>query len=179
MVGYPLGNIVQLLILSGQRKSEIGGLQRAWIGTDRIALPATATKNRREHAFPTGKLAVSVLGDLPGKSAAVFVSPRSDGEAPLPYIYLGREVRTRWGTLDDIALEAECRKVMGRLNPNFRRFKDPVKSLSGGQRQSVAIARAIHFNARILIMDVPTAALGPQETAQLVELWSDLGDAAD
>ena len=62
------------------------------------------------------------------------------------------------------------REVMHRLNPNFRRFKEPVSKLSGGQRQSVAIARAIHFNARILIMDEPTAALGPQETAQVGEL---------
>jgi len=45
-----------------------------------------------------------------------------------------------------------------------------VVKLSGGQRQSVAIARAIHFDARILIMDEPTAALGPQETAQVGEL---------
>ncbi len=89
-------------------------------------------------------------------------------------LYLGRELRTKFGTLDDIAMESECRKVMGRLNPNFRRFKDPVKSLSGGQRQSVAIARAIHFNARILIMDEPTAALGPQETAQVGELIKQL-----
>jgi len=64
--------------------------------------------------------------------------------------------------------------VMGRLNPNFRRFKEPVKALSGGQRQSVAIARAILFNARILIMDEPTAALGPQETAQVGELVKEL-----
>jgi len=63
---------------------------------------------------------------------------------------------------------------MGRLNPRFVRFKDPVKSLSGGQRQSVAIARAIYFNARILIMDEPTAALGPQETAQVGELIKQL-----
>jgi D-xylose transport system ATP-binding protein len=89
-------------------------------------------------------------------------------------LYLGRELRTRWGTLDDIAMESEARKVMGRLNPNFRRFKDPVRSLSGGQRQSVAIARAIHFNARILIMDEPTAALGPAETAQVGELIKQL-----
>ena len=89
-------------------------------------------------------------------------------------LFLGREILTRWGTLDDAAMESQAREVMGRLNPNFRRFKDPVKSLSGGQRQSVAIARAIHFNARILIMDEPTAALGPQETAQVGELIKQL-----
>ncbi len=85
-------------------------------------------------------------------------------------LYLGRELRTRWGTLDDVAMEAETRKVMGRLNPNFRRFKEPVKALSGGQRQSVAIARAVHFNARILIMDEPTAALGVAETKVIHDL---------
>lgn len=89
-------------------------------------------------------------------------------------LFLGREIMTAWGTLDDAAMEAEARKVMGRLNPNFRRFKEPVKALSGGQRQSVAIARAILFNARILIMDEPTAALGPQETAQVGELIKQL-----
>jgi D-xylose transport system ATP-binding protein len=89
-------------------------------------------------------------------------------------LYLGRELMTKMGTLDDVAMEAETRKVMHRLNPNFRRFKEPVMKLSGGQRQSVAIARAIHFNARILIMDEPTAALGPQETAQVGELIKQL-----
>jgi D-xylose transport system ATP-binding protein len=85
-------------------------------------------------------------------------------------LFLGRELRTRWGTLDDIAMEAEARKVMRRLSPHFERFKEPVKALSGGQRQSVAIARAILFDARFLIMDEPTAALGPQETAQVGEI---------
>ena len=89
-------------------------------------------------------------------------------------LYLGRELMTPFGTLDDVAMEAECRQVMGRLNPNFRRFKEPVKALSGGQRQSVAIARAILFNARILIMDEPTAALGVQETRMVAELIDQL-----
>lgn len=85
-------------------------------------------------------------------------------------LFLGRELLTIWGTLDDIAMEAAARDVMGRLNPHFQRFKDPVRAISGGQRQSVAIARAILFDARILIMDEPTAALGPQETAQVGDL---------
>lgn len=46
--------------------------------------------------------------------------------------------------------------------------------MSGGQRQSVAIARAIYFNAKVLIMDEPTAALGPQETAMVAELIKQL-----
>ena len=89
-------------------------------------------------------------------------------------LFLGRELVTPIGTLDDAAMESKAREVMGRLNPNFRRFKEPVKALSGGQRQSVAIARAILFNARILIMDEPTAALGPQETAQVGDLIKEL-----
>ncbi len=85
-------------------------------------------------------------------------------------VFLGRELTDRTGTLDDDAMESATRKVMQRLNPNFKNFKVPVKSLSGGQRQSVAIARPVHFNARILIMDEPTAALGPAETAQVRDL---------
>ena len=85
-------------------------------------------------------------------------------------VFLGRELQSRVGSLDDAAMESATRNVMGRLNPRFKNFKTPVKSLSGGQRQSVAIARAVHFNAKILIMDEPTAALGPAETAQVRDL---------
>jgi len=89
-------------------------------------------------------------------------------------VFLGRELTTRLGNLDDSAMEDATRKLMGRLNPKFLNFVVPVNSLSGGQRQSVAIARAVHFNARILIMDEPTAALGPAETKQVRELIKQL-----
>ena len=88
-------------------------------------------------------------------------------------LFLGREIK-RGGFVDDARMEAETRKIMGRLNPNFRKFSVPVNMLSGGQRQSVAIARAVYFNARILIMDEPTAALGPHETQMVAELIQEL-----
>ena len=71
-------------------------------------------------------------------------------------------------------MASATQKVMKRLNPRFKNLKTPVRSLSGGQRQSVAIARAVHFNAKILIMDEPTAALGPAETGQVRDLVTQL-----
>ena len=89
-------------------------------------------------------------------------------------LFLGRELVGPGGFLDDAAMESETRKIMGRLNPNFKKFNVPVSALSGGQRQSVAIARAVYFNAKILIMDEPTAALGPHETQMVAELIQEL-----
>lgn len=89
-------------------------------------------------------------------------------------MFLGRELRTKTGALDEAAMASATRTVMQRLNPRFKNLNTPVKSLSGGQRQSVAIARAVHFNAKILIMDEPTAALGPAETEQVRELIAQL-----
>jgi len=89
-------------------------------------------------------------------------------------LFLGRELTNAMGFVDDDRMEAETRKIMARLNPNFKKLKEPVSALSGGQRQSVAIARAVYFNAKILIMDEPTAALGVHETAMVAELIHEL-----
>lgn len=89
-------------------------------------------------------------------------------------LFLGRELMTSYGTLDDARMELEARKVMKRLNPNFTNITDPVRSMSGGQRQVVAISRAVYFDAKTLIMDEPTAALGPSETAMVTDLTKQL-----
>jgi len=82
-------------------------------------------------------------------------------------LFLGREKMTAWNTLDDHFMKVNARKVFARLNKNFTNIHVPVRRLSGGQRQVVAISRALYFNARILIMDEPCAALGPEETAMV------------
>jgi len=85
-------------------------------------------------------------------------------------LFLGREILTRVGTLDKEAMLRRAREVISRVNPNFEKFSEPVLRLSGGQRQSIAIARALYFNAKVLIMDEPTAALGPKESAMFKKL---------
>ncbi len=84
--------------------------------------------------------------------------------------FIGREIHTRYGTLDNVAMEHAARKVINRINPNFVSLRDPVLSISGGQRQSIAIARAVYFQAKVLVMDEPTAALGHKETSAFKEL---------
>ena len=89
-------------------------------------------------------------------------------------LFLGRELLTPWRTLDDLRMDADARKVFERLNKNFKNIRVPVRRLSGGQRQTVAISRALYFNARILIMDEPCAALGLRKHA-----WSATDQAAE
>jgi D-xylose transport system ATP-binding protein len=93
-------------------------------------------------------------------------------------IFLGREtMKLKWGFLpviDRESMRKRTAELLARIDLKLPSVEAKVRSMSGGQRQSVAIARAILFNARILIMDEPTAALGPQETAQVGELVKQL-----
>ncbi len=84
-------------------------------------------------------------------------------------LFLGRELLTPWRTLDADRMAHEALQVIRKLNPNFTDMRKPVRAMSGGQRQTVAIARALYFNARILIMDEPCAALGPAETRMVLD----------
>lgn len=84
-------------------------------------------------------------------------------------LFLGTEVRT-WSVLGEVAMEKSARALLASLEVRIPDVRSPVASLSGGQRQSVAIARALLGEPRMVILDEPTAALGVEQTAQVLEL---------
>ena len=84
-------------------------------------------------------------------------------------VFLGRE-KVNGVVLNEDIMEVEARKTLDRLRVKIPSLRIPVSLMSGGQRQTVAISRAIYFKAKTLIMDEPTAALGPEETRKVGEL---------
>src|SRR6202011_4808744 len=91
-------------------------------------------------------------------------------------LFLGRE-RTRYLLLDEEAMELAARETLSSLSvPTVRSIRQPVASLSGGQRQAVAIARAVLWNSKLVIMDEPTAALGVAQTRMVLDLVRRLAD---
>ena len=85
-------------------------------------------------------------------------------------MFLGREVARR-GILDEAAMETRAGRTLGELAvTTVTSIRQLVASLSGGQRQAVAVARAVMWDARLVIMDEPTAALGVSQTAMVLEL---------
>ena len=78
--------------------------------------------------------------------------------------------------LDKRKMAEQALTYLQRLNPSLTDVNRPVQSLSGGQRQAIAIARALRWNASVIIMDEPTAALGVKETAQVIDLVRRLKD---
>ena len=86
-------------------------------------------------------------------------------------MFLGHEKIAALGLLDESAMEMARRKTLADLHvTTVRSIRQPVASLSGGQRQSVAVAKAVMSAAKLVIMDEPTAALGVAQTAQVLDL---------
>jgi ABC-type sugar transport system ATPase subunit len=96
-------------------------------------------------------------------------------------IFLGREVKKHYfggliRTLDEQMMLRESRAALESLAIQFPSLTQPIESLSGGQRQAVAIARAVYWDARLMIMDEPTNNLGVPEQHKVLELIRKLRD---
>jgi simple sugar transport system ATP-binding protein len=89
-------------------------------------------------------------------------------------IFLGREPLRRtlglFNVVDRAQMAEESSKVLDQLDIHIPNLNRPIREMSGGQRQAVAIARAVYWNARLMIMDEPTAALGVPEQRKVYEL---------
>ena len=91
-------------------------------------------------------------------------------------MFLGRE-RTKRGLLDEDSMERTAKETLASLRvTTVRSIRQPVVSLSGGQRQSVAVAKAVMWNSKLVLLDEPTAALGVVQTAQVLALVRRLRD---
>jgi ABC-type sugar transport system ATPase subunit len=90
-------------------------------------------------------------------------------------IFLGREVKKRYlggiiQTLDENHMLSESKKILDTLEIHIPNYAEQIEKLSGGQRQAVAIARAVYWNAKMMIMDEPTNNLGVVEQRKVLEL---------
>ncbi|MGX7679776.1 ATP-binding cassette domain-containing protein [Jatrophihabitans sp. DSM 45814] len=93
-------------------------------------------------------------------------------------MFLGRELLTRWRSLDEGTMERKARETLAGLSVRtVKSVRQLVASLSGGQRQTVAIAKAVLWNSRVVFLDEPTAALGVAQTRQVLDLVRRLADA--
>jgi D-xylose transport system ATP-binding protein len=92
-------------------------------------------------------------------------------------MYLGRETLSTFRRLDEAKMEREASRVLKELSvTTISSVRQIVAGLSGGQRQSVAVAKAVMWNSRVVILDEPTAALGVAQTRQVLELVKRLGE---
>ncbi len=92
-------------------------------------------------------------------------------------MYLGRETREVFRRLNEAEMERDARKVLRDLSvTTLKSVRLPVASMSGGQRQSIAVAKAVLWNSKLVILDEPTAALGVAQTRQVLDLTRRLAE---
>jgi D-xylose transport system ATP-binding protein len=92
-------------------------------------------------------------------------------------MYLGRELTDGVRRLDETTMEAKAQETLASLSvTTLQSVRQTVAGLSGGQRQSVAVAKAVMWNSRVVILDEPTAALGVAQTHQVLDLVKRLGE---
>jgi D-xylose transport system ATP-binding protein len=94
-------------------------------------------------------------------------------------LYLGREQMLTMlpgllRTMDEVTMEQEASRVIRELHVRIQSVRSLVATLSGGQRQSTAVARAVMWNSKVVLLDEPTAALGVEQTRQVKELIREL-----
>jgi D-xylose transport system ATP-binding protein len=155
------GQVLALLGHNGAGKSTLAGVlagsvqrDRGTIEIDGMPVNITNPKSARQSGVETIYQTLALAGNLDAASN----------------IYLGRELR-RFGIFRRKAeMRAATAEVLGRINPRFKNIDNLVQTFSGGQKQSIAIARAVLFKARVVILDEPTAALGPSETLLFKDL---------
>jgi D-xylose transport system ATP-binding protein len=162
--------------------------------------PGEVTALVGDNGAGTSRLVMCVAGIYPIDSGEIYFEgnpvtihgPRDAGHLGIEVVYqdlalcdnldivdnmfLGRE-RMRAGTLDDAAMEESARKVLADLSVRtVKSVRTPVASLSGGQRQTVAIAKAALWESKVVLLDEPTAALGVAQTRQVLDLVRRLAD---
>lgn len=92
-------------------------------------------------------------------------------------MFLGRERTERFWRIDEVSMEQSCIETLKSLSvTTLRSVRQPVAGLSGGQRQAIAVAKAVMWNSRLVILDEPTAALGVAQTRQVLDLVRRLAD---
>ncbi|MFB2598101.1 ATP-binding cassette domain-containing protein [Herbiconiux sp. P17] len=161
---YP-GEVTALIGDNGAGKST---LVKALSGN--LAIDTGTIKFEGKEIQLTSPMQASALG-IETVHQDLALAPHLD---PVQNMYLGREVMNKgiagfFGTMNTKSMAKESRRAFDELGATVRSLTSPVGSMSGGQRQAIAIARAVHWANKVVFLDEPTAALGVRQTKNVLE----------